>query len=233
MTQSGHDWASEWSQRIGVSVAAKRREARMTAEQLAARTRDLGYEVTRSTIANIESGRRDVVTVQQVTVIAMALDVSPVVLMFDLAADSVDLLPGDVMSGIAASEWWSGNWATRHRLTDPAVRIEANVEPALAYRRKSFQLFRALRKAVTIYDRLMAAPTGEPTCALDVEAARHRVVTAATYLAGAVGGHRPHLTAEAVELLDALAARGLFTWPEDMLADITPDDPDDFGGRGA
>jgi transcriptional regulator with XRE-family HTH domain len=220
MTQTDGGWASAWSARIGKRIQVKRRRQHMTADQLAARTAELGYEVTRSTIANIESGRRDVVTVQQVTVIAMALDTSPVVLLFDPTDPVTDLLPGDAMSGIEASEWWSGNWRALHLRTHPGERVVTNPDMELYTYRKVFQLHQMLRKALADLDKLQALPLPGPTYALEVETAKYRVSKAAEYLAGSVGGHRPHLPADAVTALDQLAERGLFTWPEDLIAQM-------------
>jgi hypothetical protein len=190
----------------------------MTAERLAARTAQLGYEVTRSTIANIESGRRDVVTVQQVTVIAMALDASPVALLFDPADPVTQLLPGEAMSGIEASEWWSGNWRALHSHREPDRWFAGDPEMQLVTYRKVFQLHRALRAAVEDLDRLQSLPLPGAAYALELETAKYRVSKAAEYLAGSVGGHRPDLPADADTMLDQLAGRGLFTWPEDLIA---------------
>jgi transcriptional regulator with XRE-family HTH domain len=223
MTHEGLSWSSGWSAAIGRNIQAARGRAHLTGEQLARRTRDLGYEVTRSAIANIESGRRDTVTVQQVTVIAMALDTSPVRLLFDPTAPETDLLPADPVSGIEASEWWSGNIRYLHSPLDPSDRALTTPVNDLYERRKVFQLQQALTQAVADLDRLervKAATAADPVFALDLDTAQHKVTAAATYLAGAVGNHKPWLPASAVVLLDSLAERGLFAWPEDLFDGI-------------
>jgi len=226
MTQT-QGWAANWSANIGREVKTARRAKHMTAEQLAERTKQLGFEVTRSAIANLESGRRDAVTVQQVAVLAMALDVSPVRLLFDPTAQEVDLLPGRATSGIWACEWWSGNIHTMTRLTDNTQYVTPNVEYDLMTRRKVFQLQRALDQAVDELDKLeQREPAATDTLfGLELDAARHRTALAATYLAGAVSGHKPWLPLDAITMLDDLATKGLFTWPDDVIGDRPPVEP--------
>jgi transcriptional regulator with XRE-family HTH domain len=223
MTQTETQWAADWSLRIGQRIAEYRRRARITADQLAARTKQLGYEVTRSSIANIESGRRDVVTVQQITVIAMALDTSPVLLLFDPTQPETQLLPDDTVSGIEASEWWSGNLRYVHGIPgadqQPNRRI-GDLDFDLTSQRKVFQLFRALQKSVDDLRKLDVAAkvkSARPTFGLEHEIAKQQVALAANYLVGAVGGHKEWLPADAVELLEHLESRNLFTWPLDMI----------------
>jgi transcriptional regulator with XRE-family HTH domain len=64
-------WASVWRGPPRYSAVGP------TGEQLAQKTKQIGHEVTRSVIANIETGRRETVTVQGVAVLAAALGFPP------------------------------------------------------------------------------------------------------------------------------------------------------------
>ncbi len=66
---------------LGRQVARYRREAKLSAEQLAERA---GLGLTRSIIANLENGRKQDVTVRQLMALALVLGVSPADLQFDI-----------------------------------------------------------------------------------------------------------------------------------------------------
>lgn len=107
----GRAWASAWATSIGRNISSVRKARGIgAAQQLADRCAALGYPIPRSTIANIESGRKRDVPVQEVAVIARALGVPPVRLLYPLqdgglsftALPDVEVLPVDAM------EWFSG-----------------------------------------------------------------------------------------------------------------------------
>lgn len=66
---------------LGRNLARFRREAKLSAEEVAARA---GNGLTRSVIANLENGRKEDVTVGQLLALAFAVGVSPAYLVFDL-----------------------------------------------------------------------------------------------------------------------------------------------------
>jgi transcriptional regulator with XRE-family HTH domain len=66
---------------IGRNVAAARKKAKMSAEDLAALA---GAGLTRSIVANLENGRKDDVTVSQLIALAYVLGVNPAALVFDI-----------------------------------------------------------------------------------------------------------------------------------------------------
>ena len=74
----------EWAERLAASVGRQvkryraRPELRLSAQALSDRTAQLGHEVKRSVIANLESGRRGTVTLADVFVLAQALMVPPI-----------------------------------------------------------------------------------------------------------------------------------------------------------
>ena len=103
------EWASDWSRRIGENVRRLRKHRALSAQQLSDRCAELGYVVPRSTIANLESGRRTTVPVQEVAVLAAALEVPPMAVLFPVVEpnDTLEVLPGVNVLGVEGA-WWFG-----------------------------------------------------------------------------------------------------------------------------
>jgi len=104
-----------WPGRLAASVGERvkhyrmSRKPRMTAQDLADLTLALGHPLTRATIAGMEAGKRGTVTVADVLVLAEALDIPPVLLVFPVGLkQSVEVTPGVEMDTPAAVDWWSG-----------------------------------------------------------------------------------------------------------------------------
>jgi len=132
-----------WAARVTRSIAAEirqRRKARgMSAEDLAAACSDLGMPIPRSTLADLENGRRASISVAERLAIAAALDVPPVMLLCPVGtAETAEVLPGAEAPAFRAAQWVAGEAPLRHPgradvLTDwlPTVGPGA---PLLAYR---------------------------------------------------------------------------------------------------
>src|SRR5262249_2998643 len=132
-----------WAARITRSIAGEirqRRKARgMSAEDLAAACTDLGMPIPRSTLADLENGRRASISVAEWLAIAAALDVPPVMLLCPVGtAETAEVLPGAEAPAFRAAQWVAGEAPLRHPgradvLTDwrPAAGPGA---PLLAYR---------------------------------------------------------------------------------------------------
>jgi transcriptional regulator with XRE-family HTH domain len=81
----------------------------MSAQQLADRCAELGMPIARSVLANLESGRRESVSAAEIMILAQALDVPPVLLMFPLGrVEAIEYLPGQQMPPWDAMMWFSG-----------------------------------------------------------------------------------------------------------------------------
>jgi len=108
MTQQ-QEWGAALHQRIAGAIRTAR-QGRMSAQQLADETERLGYPISRSQIANYESGRKQGLDVAELLVLAAALEVPPVTLLFGGPPDEeVEMLPdwtGPAFFGIA---WFSGD----------------------------------------------------------------------------------------------------------------------------
>lgn len=93
----------------------KRRD--MTRDQLAARCAELGYPaLTSPALANIETGRRNAegvrrreVSVDELMILAKALQVAPALLMFPIGnEESVPAFPGERLDTWTAFQWFAG-----------------------------------------------------------------------------------------------------------------------------
>jgi transcriptional regulator with XRE-family HTH domain len=104
----GEEWSRALHRRIAGAIK-QRRHGRMSALELADATARLGYPITRSQIANYESGRKQSLDVAELTVLAAALDVAPLELLFPGEADSpVERLPGKTVPTAHAASWFAG-----------------------------------------------------------------------------------------------------------------------------
>lgn len=119
------DTQDAWSARLTATAAAEinRLRGKRSAQWLADATRDLGHEVTRSVIADMESGRRKILPVADLLVIAAALNVPPMSLLFPPTAETVEVLPGRDVNPWLAHDWVHGAdfdpLGNRYAPTDP------------------------------------------------------------------------------------------------------------------
>lgn len=95
-----------WRDDVNVRIARAIKHARgdRSAQVIADETARLGFPITRDTIANIENGRKKSVDVPELIILAKALGVPPLSLIYpDLVDSPVEALPGvDKTSGDAA-----------------------------------------------------------------------------------------------------------------------------------
>lgn len=86
------------------------RQGRLSAQQLADETERLGYGISRSQIANYESGRKKSLDVAELLVIAAALGVPPLQLLFpDEPDDDIEMLPSQRTSTFHAIASFTGD----------------------------------------------------------------------------------------------------------------------------
>lgn len=112
MANPGREWAARWSRSIGEAIAHHRKEAGLTAAQLSERCAELGFPISRSQIAGMESGRKESVTVAEVQVLSRAIGVHPLLLLFPLGREqTVEVLPGVELPPWLEVRWWMHNYA--------------------------------------------------------------------------------------------------------------------------
>jgi transcriptional regulator with XRE-family HTH domain len=109
MTQPG--WSARLVRVVAGEIKRHRERFNWSAQRLADETAKLGHPIQRSVLANLESGRRETVTVPELLILAEALEVSPLELLLPLGqADTIEILPGIEVSVLSALMWIeSGN----------------------------------------------------------------------------------------------------------------------------
>lgn len=113
--EHAQDWPARVAAQVGERIAYFRASAtdargrKLTAQALADRCADLGLPLGRPTIAKLEKGLRQSITVAEVAVLAKALNVSPADLIFPLGKSAtVEVLPGQHSGTWDAVQWFSG-----------------------------------------------------------------------------------------------------------------------------
>lgn len=72
--KKSEDWAKRFSQMIGENLKKFRTEVGLSAQKLSDTTNELGYHIPRNAIANLENGRRETVSIQELEVLSEALE---------------------------------------------------------------------------------------------------------------------------------------------------------------
>lgn len=119
----------------------------MSARALAERCEELGSPLQRSSLANLETGRRESIAIHEVAVLAAAIGVPPIRLLFDIEGDSVEALPGLPTLPWSALKWWSGEeplWLG-YKYAEPFSGLPPSREDVEAFNRGAKPL-RLLRK---------------------------------------------------------------------------------------
>lgn len=121
MVDIGANWSEANARRIGESVKARRTELGMSAQAVSDRTAELGFHLGRGTIARMETGARGgKFDVSELFILAQALNISPVALLWADAADTrVELLPE--VEGTAGSGY---EWTVGDRVLDDGTMAE-------------------------------------------------------------------------------------------------------------
>ncbi|MFD8544996.1 helix-turn-helix domain-containing protein [Streptomyces sp. NPDC059649] len=104
---------ADWPERLTATIAAEilryRRNQKMSAQQLSDRCAELGMEIPRAVISNLENGRRTSISVAELLVLAAALDVPPAALAFPVGyAEETEALPGAHVPPFEAVRWFGG-----------------------------------------------------------------------------------------------------------------------------
>jgi len=147
------DWVADQAERVGREL--KRLRGRRSGQWLSDRTAELGYRVPRTTISELENGKRKYVSTAELAILARALDTAPVALLYPPPyQDDIELLPGQSSTSWSAAEWFSG-------MSDGAERV-ALADDVEAYDRNLARLRAAARisELTTRKQRLMDAIVG-------------------------------------------------------------------------
>ena len=231
-SDGGQAWSTSWTAGIGERLRSARRAAGLTTQQVADRTAALGYPMARASIANLETRPREKIYLQDVTVLAAALGVSPVEVLYPLEVStvptatptpvgvirrgvlkntSIQILPGRTERTPIAAAWFTGGYG---RI------LEARLKAITAYGKfeARIQLLAMLReeeKAGTLSARAHSAGAPAPAefmSALWMEVydlARWAIEATVTYqqLAAKVGDTRQAVSDEEYQLAEHAAAK--------------------------
>ena len=111
-----------------------RKEQGMSAQKLSDRTGELGQTVSRTTVADIENGRRKYVTVAELLLLAAALNTTPVALVYPGPSNGdTEVLPHAELPEAQATEWFGGNLATPPPWADPHAYAKNRESIVAAY----------------------------------------------------------------------------------------------------
>ncbi len=107
-------WPDEVTTRIASEIKRLRSEVLdISGQALSDRTDKLGHRVSRSTISEIESGRRKSITVADLVILAAALDTVPIALIYPGPYDAdIRALPKAELPQIWAVRWFAGELRT-------------------------------------------------------------------------------------------------------------------------
>jgi transcriptional regulator with XRE-family HTH domain len=131
------DWATDQAERVGREL--KRLRGRRSGQWLSDRTAELGYRVPRTTISELENGKRKYVSTAELAILARALDSAPAALLYPPPyGDEIEVLPGQSSTSWSAAEWFSGmDGAQRVALADDVEAYARNLAPLRAAARIS------------------------------------------------------------------------------------------------
>ena len=102
-----------WDQDLVAGIAAEIKRLRtvekLSVQKLADLTEAAGHAVPRTTIADMELGRRKYISVTELLVLAAALNTPPIALLFPPPyPGDVEVLPGLDATAVQAAKWFSG-----------------------------------------------------------------------------------------------------------------------------
>jgi transcriptional regulator with XRE-family HTH domain len=141
---TSEDWARQLTHQVAAEV--KRRRGEHTVQWLSDRTADYGLRISRSRISDLERGDRGgLLGVAELLVLAAALDVPPILLLFPgVPGEPVEMLPGRVVESWDAARWFTGE--------EPSpVEDPDHIPPG------STQVLRQLRALADVDQRLVIA----------------------------------------------------------------------------
>ena len=124
--QDRQQWAEDLVRRVG--LAMKKARGNKSAKWLSDETAALGYRVSPTVIAKLDSGHRgSVLGVAELLVLAAALDIPPGLLLFPgYPSGEVEFLPGRTEISESALEWFSGE---KRMPAEPGGDGQAGIRP--------------------------------------------------------------------------------------------------------
>jgi transcriptional regulator with XRE-family HTH domain len=152
-----------WTERLTRAIAGEifryRKDKGMSAQQLSDRCAKLGLEISRSTLADLENGRRATLTVAELLALAAALGISPTLLVAPVGRqEMIEILPGRGVAPWDVVRWLDGEVQLRGMADGigPVDNPDAEADPLLLFR-----THRALVVRWTGAQRAFVEPSGQ------------------------------------------------------------------------
>lgn len=102
-------WPANWTAAIGKTVRLVRERQKLSAQQLSVRCAVAGYPIPRNTIANLENGRKETLPLHELVILARALGVPPVELLYPIGqTEQLEVVPGLTGRPMTAVDWFCG-----------------------------------------------------------------------------------------------------------------------------
>jgi transcriptional regulator with XRE-family HTH domain len=92
--EQGPEWPARIAAQVGRQVARVRADKELTAQAVADRCTELGVPLDRATVSKLERGLRQTLTLGELIVLAEALEVPAIELIFPLDHETFEWLPG-------------------------------------------------------------------------------------------------------------------------------------------
>src|SRR5689334_16232639 len=103
------EWSADLIRSVAKNLRRCRKAKRWSARELSETCDILGLPIPRTTISDLENGRRLFLDVAELLILARALEVSPAALVFPHDEDErVWVSPADPRPSAEAAQWWSG-----------------------------------------------------------------------------------------------------------------------------
>jgi transcriptional regulator with XRE-family HTH domain len=115
MTQA--DWPKAVTLDVAREVRRWRTRRKLSTEQLSALTAEGGHQIHRSVLANLESGRRENITVPDLVSLGRALGVPPLMLLYPVGREP----DSEVAPGIHADPWEAAKLFTGEMANDGSM----------------------------------------------------------------------------------------------------------------
>ncbi|MEU1020737.1 helix-turn-helix transcriptional regulator [Streptomyces sp. NPDC005904] len=207
------DNVPEWADHVMATVAAevrrRRKELRMSAQELADRCEEIGHPIPRNVIANMESGRRANLPLVDVIVLARALHTNPICLIYPIGyIAEVQRLPYEHRTAPWEAMVWftaqdGGSLADRDMLRYQREHIQALSEAQAAMASESYAQY-AVQHATSATEQAEAL-RDQAACLERIDKAKQRLRVARSFIR---------------------RDRGLLPYLPPELADVDPDEPE-------
>ena len=148
---SPQSWDERLVWHIAFAIRRLRKEQQMSAQKLADRTTELGYTVSRTTVSDLENGRRKYITVTELLLLAAALNTTPAALVYPgPCTRDMEALPDTQVPEALAVQWFGGSLATPPPWADPDLYEKNRADIATAISSRQQQLLAELAEIKAI-----------------------------------------------------------------------------------